>query len=208
MILDSFATGPLGANCTLIGDETSHEAMVIDPGDEVGRIHRKLEQQGLSLKHILLTHAHIDHLGAAARLKELTGASLQMHAADLPILEMMPQMAAWLGTLPPPVSAPDQTFADGDTVGCVWAPAQVLHTPGHTPGSVCFYFTTLGLVVAGDTLFAGSIGRTDLPLGNGREIVPSIMSKLMTLADQTQVICGHGPSTTIGAERRTNPYLR
>jgi glyoxylase-like metal-dependent hydrolase (beta-lactamase superfamily II) len=207
MILETFAVGPLQCNCTLMGDEDTHEAIVVDPGDEIGRIHQRLVELGLKLKQILITHAHIDHVGGALKLKRLTGAPILLNENDLPLLKMMDVQAGWLGTPTPEVAAPDESLADGLVVGLERYPAEVLHTPGHTQGSVCLHFAPLKMVLAGDTLFAGSIGRTDLPGGNGRQIIESIETRLLTLPDETKVIAGHGPGTTIGAERYHNPFL-
>ena len=208
MILETFPVGPLACNCTLLGDPDAGEAIVIDPGDEVGRIHRWLTELGLKLKQILITHAHIDHVGGALRLKQLTGAPILLNENDLPLLKMMDQQAGWLGIETPETAPPDENLADGQHVGLVHYPALVLHTPGHTQGSVCLHFDPLKLLVAGDTLFAGSIGRTDLPGGDSGQIIDSIQNRLLALPDETRVLTGHGPATTIGAERRSNPFLR
>src|SRR5665213_1867654 len=208
MILETFAVGPLQCNCTLLGDEEAGEAIVIDPGDEISRIHRRLLDLGLKLKQILITHAHIDHVGGALKLKRLTGAPILLNEDDLPLLKMMEMQAGWLGIAPPEVETPDASLADGMSVGLERFPAEVLHTPGHTPGSVCLHFAPLKMVIAGDTLFAGSIGRTDLPGGNGKQIIESIETRLMALPDETAVIAGHGATTTISAERNLNPFLR
>ena len=208
MILESFPVGPLQCNCTLLGDEEAGEAIVIDPGDEISRIHRRIGELGLKLKQILITHAHIDHIGGAIKLKRLTGAPILLNENDLPLLEMMDAQAGWIGVPTPEVAPPDSSLTEGLTVGLDRYPAQVLHTPGHTQGSVCLHFAPLNLVVAGDTLFAGSIGRTDLPGGDGRQIIDSIKTRLMPLPDETRVIPGHGPDTTIGMEREQNPFLR
>jgi glyoxylase-like metal-dependent hydrolase (beta-lactamase superfamily II) len=207
MILETFPVGPLQCNCTILGDEDAGEAIVIDPGDEVGRIHARLTALGLKLKQILVTHAHIDHVGGALKLKRLTGAPILLNENDLPLLKMMEMQAAWLGIAPPETAPPDQNLADGLLVGLERYPAQVLHTPGHTQGSVCLHFAPLNLLVAGDTLFAGSIGRTDLPGGNYPQIIDSIHSRLLDLPDETHVLTGHGPATTIGEERQSNPFL-
>lgn len=207
MILETFPVGPLQCNCTLLGDEEAGEAIVIDPGDEVSRIYRRISDLGLKLKQILITHAHIDHVGGAVKLKRLTGAPILLNENDLPLLKMMDQQAAWLGVATPEVAAPDASLADGLQVGLERYPARVLHTPGHTQGSVCLHFEPLKMILAGDTLFAGSIGRTDLPGGNSRQIIESIESQLLALPDETRVLPGHGPATTIGAERNTNPFL-
>ena len=208
MILETFPVGPLQCNCTILGDEEAGEAIVIDPGDEVTRIHRRLTALGLKLKQILVTHAHIDHVGGALKLKLLTGAPIFLNENDLPLLKMMAMQAGWLGVDPPETAPPDESLSDGLLVGLDRYPAQVLHTPGHTQGSVCLHFAPLKMLIAGDTLFAGSIGRTDLPGGNSRQILDSIQTRLLALPGETKVLPGHGPVTTIGAERKSNPFLR
>ena len=208
MILESFPVGPLQCNCTILADEETREAIVVDPGDEVSRIHRRLTALGLTLKQILVTHAHIDHVGGALKLKRLTGAPILLNENDLPLLKMMAMQAGWLGLETPETAAPDASLTDGLRVGLERYPAQVLHTPGHTQGSICLHFAPLKMVIAGDTLFAGSIGRTDLPGGNSRQIIDSIETRLLALPDETKVLPGHGPATTIGQERASNPFLR
>jgi glyoxylase-like metal-dependent hydrolase (beta-lactamase superfamily II) len=208
MILETFPVGPLACNCTILGDEASGEAIVIDPGDEVGYIHRRLTDLHLKLKQILITHAHIDHVGGALKLKRLTGAPIFLNEADLPLLAMMETQAGWIGVETPEIAPPDGDLPDLAVVGLERYPAQVLHTPGHSQGSICLYFAPLKLLVAGDTLFAGSVGRTDLPGGNSAQIIDSIHSKLLALPDETRVLPGHGPETTIGLERKSNPFLR
>jgi glyoxylase-like metal-dependent hydrolase (beta-lactamase superfamily II) len=208
MILESFPVGLLASNCIILGDQQAQEAIVIDPGDEAAHIHQRLTELGLKLKQIVLTHAHIDHVGGALKLKKLTGAPIYLNENDLPLLEMMDAQAAWLGIHAPEVAAPDGGLADGQIVGLEHYPAQVLHTPGHTQGSVCLHFAPLKLLVAGDTLFAGGIGRTDLPGGNFDQIMDSLRDRLMTLPDETRVLPGHGPETTIGVERISNPFLQ
>jgi len=208
MIRESFPVGPLACNCTILGDEDTHEAIVIDPGDEIGRIHRRLVDLGLQLRQILVTHGHIDHVGGALKLKRLTGAPIFLNENDLTQLKMMPAQAAWLGLDTPEVASPDQNLSDGLVVGLSRHPATVLTTPGHTQGSVCLHFASNSLLIAGDTLFAGSIGRTDLPGGDFDQIIDSIRSRLLVLPDETAVLPGHGPQTSIGQERRSNPFLQ
>lgn len=208
MILETFPVGPLQCNCTLLSDELAGEAIVIDPGDEVARIHRRLTDLGLKLKQILVTHAHIDHVGGALKLKSLTGAPIYLNENDLPLLGLMSAQAAWLGVQIPDTAPPDESLTDGMRVGLENYPANVLHTPGHTQGSICLHFVLLKMVIAGDTLFAGSIGRTDLPGGDYNLILDSIQRRLLALPDETKVLPGHGPATTIGVERKTNPFLQ
>jgi glyoxylase-like metal-dependent hydrolase (beta-lactamase superfamily II) len=208
MILETFPVGPLQCNCTILGDQAAGEAIVVDPGDNINRIYSRINDLGLKLKQILITHGHIDHVGGALKLKRLTGAPILLNENDLPLLKMMDAQAAWIGAPTPEVAPPDESLTDGMTVGLGAYPAQVLHTPGHTQGSVCLHFAPLGMVIAGDTLFARSIGRTDLPGGDGRQIIHSIESRLLSLPDETRVIPGHGPETTIGEERESNPFLR
>jgi hydroxyacylglutathione hydrolase len=208
MILESFPVGPLRCNCTILGDEVTHEAMVVDPGDNIPEILSRLQKHGLTLRQILVTHAHIDHVGGAALLKKLTGAPVFLNKRDLGLLSAMEMQAGWLGVPTPEVMPPDASADDGVAVGLTSLPGEVLHTPGHTPGSICLLFPEQHLLLAGDTLFAGSIGRTDLPGGDGRQILRSLRDRLLVLPDATRVVPGHGPETTIGEERQSNPFLQ
>lgn len=208
VILETFPVGPLQCNCTVLGDEATREAMVVDPGDNIPHILALLARHRLTLKQIVVTHGHIDHVGGAVRLKSATGAPILLNQNDLPLLQMMGEQAAWLGVETPEVAPPDSSAEDGMTVGIAGHTATILHTPGHTQGSICLHFAPQNLLLAGDTLFAGSIGRTDLPGGDGRQIIRSLHDRLLTLPDATRVIPGHGPQTTIGEERATNPFLQ
>lgn len=207
MVLETFPVGLLQCNCTLLGDEATGEAMVIDPGDNIPYILDRLAAHKLTLKQIVVTHAHIDHVGGALRLKRATGAPVLLNENDLSLLKMMDVQAAWLGVATPEVAVPDENAGDGLVVGIANHKAEVLHTPGHTQGSICLHFAPEKILFAGDTLFAGSIGRTDLPGGDGQQILRSIHERLLPLADETRVIPGHGHETTIGAEREGNPWL-
>jgi hydroxyacylglutathione hydrolase len=208
MIHEILVVGPLQCNCSILGDETSHEAIVVDPGDDVSRILAILQQHQLTVKQIVITHAHIDHIAGAHRLKQLTGAPVLYNQLDLPLVKMMDIQASWLGISTPEVPAPDDTLEEGKLVTITNLAGSILHTPGHTEGSVCLYLPQQALLLAGDTLFAGSVGRTDLPGGNTRKLLASIHNRLLTLPDEVTVIPGHGPKTTIGSERESNPFLQ
>jgi hydroxyacylglutathione hydrolase len=208
MILETFPVGQLQCNCTVLGDEHTREAMVIDPGDNIPDILARLAKHQLTLKQIVVTHAHIDHVGGALQLKKATSSPILLNQSDMPLLKMMDLQAGWLGIATPQVAPPDTSAEEGMVVGIANHAAQVIHTPGHTPGSVCLHFASENLLLAGDTLFAGSIGRTDLPGGDSRKILRSIHDRLLVLPDETRVIPGHGPATTIGQERDANPFLQ
>ncbi len=215
MILETIPVGPLQCNCSILGDETTHEAIVVDPGDDIPRILAILAKHNLTVKQILITHAHIDHIAGAHRLKQLTGAPILYNKHDLAQVKMMDIQATWLGIPTPTVHAPDDTLDDGKLITIGASPEQahkgltgnILHTPGHTEGSICLYLPDQHLLLAGDTLFAGSVGRTDLPGGNTQKLLNSIHDRLLTLPDEVKVIPGHGPATTIGSERNENPFL-
>jgi glyoxylase-like metal-dependent hydrolase (beta-lactamase superfamily II) len=207
MIHEIFPVGPLACNCSVIGDERTREAMVIDPGDDLERVLAAVRKHGLTAKLIIVTHAHIDHIGGAAKLEELTGAPILMNKNDSPQLKLLDLQAAWVGMRAPQATKIDQSIGDGDTVQAGELSASVMHTPGHTEGSVCLYFEPQKKLIAGDTLFAGSIGRTDLPGGNFDKIMRSLHQRVLALPDETIVVPGHGPFTTIGNERETNPFL-
>lgn len=211
MIRETFAVGPLACNCTILADESSGEAIVVDGGDGVDQVIARLDRKGWRSKLLLHTHAHIDHIGDVGRLRELTGAVARLHPADLPLYQTLPLQAQWLGMPRAPELVPlDGELQDGQRFALGTAEIEILHTPGHTPGSVCFAVDDGNQVtlLSGDTLFAGSIGRWDLGGTSIEDIVASIRAKLMPFADATPVVPGHGPFTTIGNERRTNPYLQ
>ena len=207
MIHEIFPVGPLACNCSILADETSRRATVIDPGANIEKILAVLKQHRLTVEQIIITHAHIDHVGGAVQLKRATGAPIYMNQNDLPLLKMMDMQAGWLGVPTPEIAAPDVDASDLLALTIAGEPAQVLHTPGHTEGSICLHMPNPQLLLAGDTLFAGSIGRTDLPGGDLRKILHSLKERLLPLPDETRVIPGHGPATTIGEERETNPFL-
>ena len=208
MILEVLPVGMLQCNCSILGDEATGEAIVVDPGDEVPRIMALLAKHSLTVKQIVITHAHIDHIAGAHRLRKLTGAPVLYNQNDLPLVKMMDVQAGWLGMFTPTVDAPDDTLDDGKLIAIAGLSGSILHTPGHTEGSVCLYLPSQTLLLAGDTLFAGSIGRTDLPGGNTRKLLASIRERLLVLPDEVKVIPGHGPATTIGSEREKNPFLQ
>jgi glyoxylase-like metal-dependent hydrolase (beta-lactamase superfamily II) len=207
MIHEIFPVGPLQCNCSVVGDEQSREAMVIDPGDDIDHVLAVLQKHHLTLKQIVITHAHIDHIGGAAKLKRLTGAPILLNANDQMLLKMLDMQASWLGMRPPEETAIDGSVTTGDKLRAGSLVADVLHTPGHTEGSICLYFAVEKKLIAGDTLFAGSIGRTDLPGGSYKKIMQSLHGPVLALPDETIVIPGHGPLTTIGQERDGNPFL-
>jgi hydroxyacylglutathione hydrolase len=207
MIHEILPVGPLQCNCSVVGDEQTKEAMVIDPGDEIEEILAIVQRHGLIVKQIVITHAHIDHIGGAAKLKRVTGAPVLLNRNDQALLKMLDVQAAWVGMQPPEKTAIDASLTTGDQLRAGSLVADVLHTPGHTEGSVCLYFAPQKKLIAGDTLFAGSIGRTDLPGGSYKKIIESLRGPVMALPDETIVVPGHGPLTTIGDERETNPFL-
>jgi len=208
MIHEIFPVGPLQCNCSVIGDESTHEAIVIDPGDDIDTVAAALAKHKLTVKQIVITHAHIDHVGGAMKLKKLTGAPVLLNENDTALLKMLDVQAAWVGMKSPGAVAIDASLGSGDTVNVGNIEASVIHTPGHTQGSVCIYFPAQQKLIAGDTLFAGSIGRTDLPGGDFDTIMRSLHRDVLALPDETLVVPGHGELTTIGDERATNPFLQ
>lgn len=208
MIHEILPVGPLQCNCSIFGDEQTKEAIVIDPGDELDAIQQILDRHGLRVKAIVITHAHIDHIGGAAKLKQKSGAPVFMNTRDQVLYDHLEMQAAWVGVQTPEQTTIDTPLREGDTVSLGEADLHVLETPGHTPGSVCLLVPSEGKLIAGDTLFRESIGRTDLPGGDTKAILSSIHGKLLVLPEETVVIPGHGGPTTIGHERERNPFLR
>jgi hydroxyacylglutathione hydrolase len=208
MIHEILAVGALQCNCSIFGDEKSREAIVIDPGDNIDQILAILARHALKVKAIVITHAHIDHIGGAAKLKAATGAPVHMNASDQELYDHLDVQASWLQMKTPERTEIDTEARDGDALALGDAVFHVLHTPGHTQGSISLWIPAENKLIAGDTLFRDSIGRTDLPGGDGRQILRSIRDKLLQLPDDAAVVPGHGESTTIGREREKNPFLR
>ncbi len=208
VIRKTFAVPPLGCNCTILGDPVSKQALVVDPGGAHERILKEVAELGLTVTRILHTHAHFDHFLASGHMRAATGAKLCLHPDDRFLWEMLDEQCAMFGVASQPVPPPDYWIKDDDTFSLGELVTAALHTPGHTPGSMSFYVPAAELVLAGDTLFRGSIGRTDLWGGDFDAIERSIRERLYVLAEQTVVVTGHGPETQIGVERRTNGFVR
>jgi glyoxylase-like metal-dependent hydrolase (beta-lactamase superfamily II) len=208
MIHEILPVGPLACNCSIIGDETTRDAMVVDPGDDIEDVLAIVQKHNLQVKQIVITHARIDHVGGAMKLRQASGAPILMNQNDYALVKMLDVQALWLGMAAPGRVEIDGSVGDGDKVEAGPLVANVIHTPGHTEGSVCLFFPAQGKLIAGDTLFAGSIGRTDLPGGSFDKIIRSINQKVLALPDETIVVPGHGPLTTIGNERASNPFLK
>jgi glyoxylase-like metal-dependent hydrolase (beta-lactamase superfamily II) len=210
LTIEHVAVGPLGCTCTIVADPASGEAIVVDGGDEAEAIAARLTELGVRARYLVHTHAHVDHIGCLGQLRELTGAQGLLHHGDLPLYATVREQAVWLGMRPPSIVAIDADLKEGDRLRAGPVELEVLHTPGHTPGSVSFALTRPGaapLLLSGDTLFRGSVGRVDIGGTTLQELTGSIRAKLFAFADDTVVVPGHGPATTIGHERRTNPYL-
>ncbi len=193
------------ANCYIVGCEKTRQAVVIDPGDEGDRILYRLADNKFTVAYIINTHGHFDHVGANKQLKDATGADLLIHEADAPMLSTLSEMAEAFGMAMDNSPPPDRTLKDGDKITFGDITMDVIHTPGHTPGGISLVTDKKAFV--GDTLFAGSIGRTDFPGGDFNTLIESIQKRLFPLGDDVTVYCGHGPETTIGMERRTNPFV-
>jgi glyoxylase-like metal-dependent hydrolase (beta-lactamase superfamily II) len=208
MIHEILPVGILQCNCSIFGDEQTREGLVVDPGDDIEAVLEIVKRHGLTVKAIVITHAHIDHIGGAQKLKAATGAPVYMNPNDAALQAMMDVQATWIGVPTPERVEVDTAARDGDRLTVGTTEVQFLHTPGHTQGSLCLWMPAESTLVAGDTLFRDSIGRTDLPGGNGAQILRSIHEKLLALPEETVVVPGHGPSTTIGREKEMNPFLR
>ncbi|HZL56431.1 MAG TPA: MBL fold metallo-hydrolase [Bryobacteraceae bacterium] len=208
MIHEVLPVGLLACNCSIVGDEISREAIVIDPGADVAGIVEILDRNLLKVTMIVVTHAHIDHIGGAKKLRDLTGAPVYMHADDSALAANLAMQASWLGTETPDDPGIDRAAKEGDVLHAGGIEAHVLHTPGHTPGSISIFIPAQKTLIAGDTLFRGSVGRTDLPGGDSRAIADSIRGKLYTLPEDTVVFPGHGGETSIGREKQSNPFVR
>lgn len=208
MIFRSFAVPPLDCNCSIIGDPLTKQAIVVDPGGDSARILKELEELGLTVAYIVHTHAHFDHFLASGEMKRATGAPLWLHKADKTLWENLEMQCQVFGVPYAPAPPPDRWLKDDEELTLGEVKGLALHTPGHTPGSMCFHFPSARMVIAGDTLFRGSIGRTDLWGGDAQAIEQSIKSRLYTLDEGTRVITGHGPETRIGDELRYNLYVR
>ncbi|MDA8170080.1 MAG: MBL fold metallo-hydrolase [Nitrospiraceae bacterium] len=203
MLFEAIETGPLGANCYIVWDEAAKEGMVVDPGDEPGRIIEFIRGKGLAINYIICTHAHFDHVGAAPEVKKETGGKIAIHEAELEIYSGARDQAAFWGYELEPLPPPDILLKDGDELATGAMSFRVIHTPGHSPGGICLFGE--GIVLTGDTLFAGSIGRSDFYGGNHGLILKSL-EKLAGLPGGTRVLPGHGPSSSIKEEVETNPF--
>jgi len=200
--------GLLQCNCSVFGEEQTHEAIVIDPGDEIDKITEVLNRHQLKVTAIVITHAHIDHIAGAHKLRALTGAPVYLNQRDKELLDALDVQARWLGVATPDRTQIDSAASDGTVLRLGEAEFEVLHTPGHTQGSLCLWIPQQNKLIAGDTLFRDSVGRTDLPGGNSRQLLSSFKTRLFDLPDDAIVIPGHGPNTTIGREKQRNPFLQ
>jgi len=207
MVVHTVVVTEFMTNCFIVGDEITKEAVVIDPGGEGQKILNEIEKMGMNVKAVVSTHAHVDHIGALKDIKNALGADIMMHQAELPVLKTASRMARLFGISIDDPPEPDRFIAEGDQVSCGSITLKVIETPGHSPGGISLLTSDGKVCFAGDTLFAGSIGRTDLPGGDYHTLIESIKTKLIPLGDDVKVLSGHGPATTMGVERRYNPFL-
>ena len=205
-VIRTFPVGPLQCNCSVIGDSLSGRALVIDPGGDADQILALVKELNLTVVAIIHTHAHLDHILAAGEIKKATGAPIFLHESDQFLWDLVDQQCAMFGVPPVKLPDPDYYLKDDQALECCGGVA--IHTPGHTPGSVSFWFEQYKTLIAGDTLFSSSIGRTDLPGGDFDQIVTSIKERIYSLDDEAVVVTGHGPNTTIGSEKVTNGFVR
>ena len=205
-IIRTFPVGPLQCNCSIIGDRLSSKALVVDPGGDADQILGLLNELNLTVVGIIHTHAHLDHILASGVIKEATGAPIYLHEGDKFLWDMVGQQCVMFGVPPVTLPEPDHFMEDDQALNCCGGVAS--HTPGHTPGSISFWFEEYKTLIAGDTLFQGSIGRTDLPGGNFDQIITSIKERIYTLDDDAVVVTGHGPNTAIGSEKTGNSFVR
>jgi len=208
--VETIAVGALGCNCSILADLEAKRAIVVDPGGDLDLIQRRLRELGVTVDAIVHTHTHVDHVGCTAELQKASGAVASIHEEDRFLYDLLPVQAALIGTAMPAKADMEGSLVDGRTVRAGSIELAVLHTPGHTPGSCSFVVKDAGstVLLAGDTLFRGSIGRTDLWGGDSGKILRSIKTRLLTLPEDTRVITGHGPDTTIASERAHNPFVR
>lgn len=207
MIFNTFVVGALGVNCIILGCSTTGESVVIDPGSDAETLIAFVAEKSLNVTAIINTHGHFDHVGGNSRLKGALNAPLLIHASDAQMLGRVSQVATMYGLSGEDSPQPDRFLEDNQVIRFGEYALKVIHTPGHTPGGCCFYIENEGKLISGDTLFADGVGRTDLPGGSHVQLVESIRTRLFTLPDHVEVYPGHGPTTTIGHEKRHNPYL-
>lgn len=207
MVLSTVVVTEFMTNCFIVGDNSSNEAIVIDPGGEAHRILQEIENLGVDVKAVVNTHAHVDHIGALKEIKDSFDAEIMLHNLELPILQTASRMARLFGVSIEQPPEPDRFLSEGDQVNCGDITFTVIETPGHSPGGISLVTSDGKYCFAGDTLFAGSIGRTDLPGGDYHTLIQSIKTRLIPLGDDVKVLPGHGPATTMGTERRYNPFL-